>query len=49
MTGTVVRTCRECFEEYVANPSVRTDDGFCSDPCEQQFDREVAGVSDDCD
>ena len=44
-----LRTCRQCFEEYVSNPNARVDDGFCSDPCERQYDRELAGVeADDC-
>jgi len=34
----MIRTCRECFEDYVANPSVRLDNGFCSDECERQYD-----------
>lgn len=41
-----LRTCRQCFEEYVTHPSARIDDGFCSDPCEQQYDREIAGSED---
>jgi len=41
-----IRTCRQCFEEYVANPIVRNDDGFCSDPCEQQYDKEIAADPD---
>jgi hypothetical protein len=50
MTGGKVVTCRECFEEFVNNPSVRTDDGFCSDACMKRYDREYAGeVLDDCD
>jgi hypothetical protein len=36
-----VRTCRECFEEYVPHPKARNDDGFCSDPCEAQYDQEI--------
>jgi hypothetical protein len=43
-----LRTCRQCFEEYVVGPK-SADDGFCSDPCERQYDRELAGVeADDC-
>ena len=41
-----VRTCRQCFEEYVMHPKARTDDGFCSDPCEQQYDKEIAADPD---
>lgn len=37
----MIRTCRQCFEEYVAGPA-RKDDGFCSDPCEAQYDREIS-------
>ncbi len=38
-----VYVCRQCFEEYAPNPNVATgtDDGFCSDPCEQQYDAEL--------
>ena len=31
--------CRQCFEEYEPGPG---DDGFCSDTCEDAFDKELA-------
>lgn len=40
------RQCRECFETYEAKAG---DDGFCSDSCEQRYDRELAGEVDDPD
>jgi hypothetical protein len=33
-------TCRQCFEEY---PKSKADDGFCSDSCAKQYDRELGG------
>ena len=43
MSDDGIYVCRQCHEVYCPNPNAAagTDDGFCSDPCEHQYDVEL--------
>lgn len=44
-----VRTCKQCFSDYYLQgmEGHDLDDGFCSDYCEKEYDRQIGGEDED--